>query len=85
MYIGAVIPRNTMDEFFTIIRSEHHEGVLYMETVADALRKEGWIKGKVEGRVEVAKKMLERGMIVELIHELTGLPLEQIEKLRKKP
>ena len=81
MYIGAVIPRDGMDEFLAIIRKEHHEGVSYMETVADALREEGWIKG----RVEDAKNMLDRGMSVELIHEITGLPVEEIEKLRKKP
>lgn len=39
---------------------------------------------KEEGRVEVAKNMLIKGMDAGLIAELTGLTLEEIEDLRKR-
>lgn len=43
------------------------------------------LKGKVEGKVEVAQTMLEKGMEVSFIAEMTGLSKEEVEKARKKP
>jgi hypothetical protein len=41
-------------------------------------------KGKLEGRLEVAKNMLLKGMDITTIREITELPLEEIERLKKK-
>ena len=40
-------------------------------------------EGKRKGKMEDAKKMLEHGLAVELIADCTGLPIEEIEKLKK--
>ncbi|PRX55748.1 putative transposase/invertase (TIGR01784 family) [Cohnella sp. SGD-V74] len=43
---------------------------------------EGKIEGMTEGKVEVASRMLEEGLSVELIAKVTGLPGPDIEKLK---
>ena len=43
------------------------------------------IKGRMEGKIEVARKLLAMGMDVKLIVESTGLPAEEVEKLRQEP
>ena len=40
-------------------------------------------EGKIEGKIEVAKNAILQGLSNELIVELTNLPLDEIEKLRK--
>ena len=42
---------------------------------------QGKIEGKIEKQFEIAKKCLQKGMIVEEIADLTGLPIEEIQKL----
>ncbi len=41
-------------------------------------------KGKIEGKIEDAKKMLEKGLEINLISEITGLTKQEIEKLNEK-
>ncbi len=41
-------------------------------------------EGRIEGKIEDALKMLEKGLDILLISEITGLPQEQIEKIRDK-
>ncbi len=69
-----------------------------MESVADALRKEGWLEGKKEGikegiekgiiegikkdRIQIALKMISNRMSDETISKITGFPSEMIDKLR---
>jgi len=42
----------------------------------------GFRKGKAEGKVEIAKKMLAKGKTIEEIIEFTDLSLAEIEKLK---
>ncbi|MFC0299101.1 Rpn family recombination-promoting nuclease/putative transposase [Geobacillus jurassicus] len=44
---------------------------------------QGRKKGIEEGKTDIAKRMLAKGYNVETIHELTGLPIEKIERLKK--
>ncbi|AGT33189.1 hypothetical protein M493_14755 [Geobacillus genomosp. 3] len=44
---------------------------------------QGRQKGIEEGKIDIAKKMLAKGYDVGTIHELTGLPAEKIEQLKK--
>lgn len=46
--------------------------------------KEGIEQGIEQGRVEIAKKMMNKGMQVSLIQEMTGLSLKEINKLNDK-
>ena len=40
------------------------------------------LDGKIEGKMEDAKKMMAKNMPEDLIVEITGLPLEQIQKIK---
>ena len=42
----------------------------------------GKMEGKTEGKIEVAKGMLSKGMQISLISEITALSEEQIEQLK---
>ena len=43
---------------------------------------EGRAEGRAEGIVEVAKKMLDKGMAAALVAEMTGLPLDKVSNLK---
>ncbi|WP_244956361.1 Rpn family recombination-promoting nuclease/putative transposase [Geobacillus subterraneus] len=45
--------------------------------------KQGRQQGIEEGKLDVVKRMLAKGYDVDTIHELTGLPVEMIEKVRQ--
>jgi len=52
-----------------------------MTTIAEKWIQEGIEKGKLEGKLEDAKKMLQIGLNVEQIIEITGLRRDKIEEL----
>ncbi|WP_161568347.1 hypothetical protein [Anaerobacillus alkaliphilus] len=41
-----------------------------------------WNKGKAEGKIDIAKQMLLKGYPINDIHELTGLPVTEIKKMK---
>ena len=43
--------------------------------------KEGMEKGEKEGKIEIARNALAKGLSTELIHDITGLDPQTIEKL----
>ena len=47
-------------------------------------RNEGRIEGKTERNIEIAKNMLNQNMDVNLISNVTGLSIEEIESLVEK-
>ncbi len=55
-----------------------------MNIVFEELKKEAKIEGKIEGKIEVARKMLSKGMDLQIVHEITELPIEQISELKRK-
>lgn len=58
----------------------------YAEGEAEGLAKglvEGRAEGRAEGIVEVAKKMLDKGMAAALVAEMTGLPLDKVSNLKQ--
>ena len=48
----------------------------------DTAKEEGRIEGIKEGRADVARSMLRKGMDVHLVSELTGLSTEELEELQ---
>ena len=52
-----------------------------METAIDEAREEGLEQGRNEERLQLIRKMISRGMSPELISEMTGLSIEEIETL----
>jgi len=73
-----------------LLRSEiMRESVIYQEILQEGEAKgiaKGEAKGKAEGEAEektrIALNMLHSGIAIDLIAQLTGLSLEQIQKLR---
>ncbi len=56
-------------------------------TTAERLRKEGreegWERVQKEARMEEARRMLEEGLDVNLIIKITGLSLDEVQKLEE--
>ena len=52
-------------------------------TIAEQLRHEGELRGKLEGKLETAQEMLNAGTDVEFIAKVTRLPIEKIKALKK--
>ena len=52
-----------------------------LETAIDEAREEGLEKGLEQGRKQLVCEMISRGMTPDLISEMTGLSLEEIETL----
>jgi predicted transposase/invertase (TIGR01784 family) len=50
----------------------------------DSARKEGIVEGEEIGKLEVAKNLLNKGMSVLEIFEVTGLPESEIAKLKEQ-
>ena len=70
-----------------LLRSEiMEESVVYQEILREGLAKgeaKGLAKGKVEATNQIALNMLRSNMSPDLVAQLTGLTLEQIQKLQK--
>ena len=68
---------------------EHLNAVMIQNDVLDTAKLEGRIEGRIEGRAEGiaeekqenARKMKAMGLTNEMIHQITGLSVEEIEKL----
>ena len=52
-----------------------------LETAIDEAREEGLEQGRNEERLQLIRKMISRGMTPDLISEMTGLTIEEIEAL----
>jgi len=47
-------------------------------------REEGMEKGAYLQKIEIAKEMFRKNMTIDLISEITGLPVSELETLLKK-
>ena len=52
-----------------------------LETAIDEAREEGLERGRNEARLQLIHEMISRGMTPDLISEMTGLSLEEIETI----
>ena len=52
-----------------------------METAIDEAREEGLERGRHEERLELIRKMLSKGLSLEVVSDVTGLSLEELEVL----
>ncbi|WP_304458589.1 hypothetical protein [Alicyclobacillus sendaiensis] len=55
-----------------------------MSKLAKELYEEGRMEGRMEGHMEIILNMLLKGMKMEDIAEMTGLPKQDIEELARK-
>ena len=75
-HINAVMIQN--DVLSTAALEGRQEG--RQEGLAEG-RQEGFKKGRIEEKRENARKMKSLNLPPETIHQITGLPIEEIEKL----
>ena len=76
--------RDIVNAIRTAEKKKYAEGEA--EGLAKGLAKglvEGRAEGRAEGIVEVAKKMLDKGMAAALVAEMTGLPLDKVSNLKQ--
>lgn len=66
----------TNEEYDAFIRTK------LMEDAEEIALEEKFEKGKTERSIEIAKKMLIKKRAIEEIHDITELPLEEIEKIK---
>lgn len=62
----------------------YEDSVNAYRDIVNAIRtaeKKKFAEGRAEGIVEVAKKMLDKGMSADLIAEITGLSLDKVSSL----
>ena len=52
-----------------------------IDTAIDEAREEGLEQGRNEARLQLIREMISRGMTPELISDMTGLSIEEIESL----
>ena len=52
-----------------------------METAIDEAREEGLERGRHEGQLEMIRKMLSKGLSLEVVSDVTGLSLEELDGL----
>ena len=76
--------RDIVNAIRTAEKKKYAEGEA--EGLAKGLAKglvEGRAEGRAEGFMEVAKKMLDKGMAAALVAEMTGLPLDKVSNLKQ--
>ena len=76
--------RDIVNAIRTAEKKKYAEGEA--EGLAKGLAKglvEGRAEGRAEGIVEVAKKMLDKGMAAALVAEMTGLPRDKVSNLKQ--
>ena len=52
-----------------------------METAIDEAREEGLERGRHEERLELVRKMLSKGLPLEVVSDVTGLSSEELEAM----
>ncbi len=52
-----------------------------MDTAIDEAREEGLERGRHEERLELIRKMLSKGLSLEVVSDVTGLSLEELEAM----
>lgn len=75
LFEAAEIAKFTPDE-----KNKYEESLKYYRDLKNVVDT-SFDKGKAEGKVEIARQMKEKGMDSSLISEITGLPIDEIEKL----
>ena len=78
---GEIVRLNKNQRFSEFLTAEEEEAK-YKATIKYNAKKEGLEEGKNKKALEIAKKLLKKGMNVQNIAEITELDIKQIEKLQ---
>ncbi|HND89693.1 MAG TPA: Rpn family recombination-promoting nuclease/putative transposase, partial [Saprospiraceae bacterium] len=80
LFEAAEIAKFSQDE-----RDMYEESLKYyrdLKNVIDTSYEEGRIEGKQEAQIEVARKALQAGLPPQTVAQITGMPIEEIERLQ---
>jgi predicted transposase/invertase (TIGR01784 family) len=69
------------DQLKKMLEKSSIDGGNFMQTLADRLRSEGKKEGRKEEKLETARRLIKRGVDMDIIAEATGFPKKEIEKL----
>lgn len=78
------LPTEAKHEIVRILDESRPEEALKMVTNIEKVIGNVYEEGINDGKMDTAKKMLAKNMPEELINEITGLPVEQIRKLKSE-
>ena len=80
--VEDVFTKNEEEKRFYELREKGHRDFMNAILTSEHRgRLEGRLEGKLEGKLDIARSMLTRAMSYELISEITGLTVEEIEAL----
>ena len=84
-YYDKLMELNTNQEFVGLLSNDEEYEIYVKSEISDArenARKEGIEEGSKESKQEIAKAMLKKNMDINLIAEITNLPVEEIKTLK---
>ena len=77
---------NTNQEFVQLLSNDEEYEIYVKSEISEACgyaRKEGIEEGSKESKLEIARAMLKKNMDINLIAEITNLPVEEIKTLKQ--
>ncbi len=83
LYVELVLNKKIDKKEANRIINDIEGGTMFFMTL-DHIFKQEKEEGKIEGKIEIAKKMLKKGSSVEDIAEITELSVQEIEKLKEE-
>ena len=85
-YYDKLMELNTNQEFVQLLSNDEEYEMYVKSEISEACgyaRKEGIEEGSKESKLEIAKAMLKKNMDINLIAEITNLPVEEIKTLKQ--
>ena len=84
-YYDKLMELNTNQEFVQLLSNDEEYEMYVKSEISEAredARKEGIEEGSKESKLEIAKAMVKKNMDINLIAEVTNLPVEEIKTLK---
>ena len=85
-YYDKLMELNTNQEFVQLLSNDEEYEIHVKSEISEAredARKEGIEEGSKESKLEIAKAMVKKNMDINLIAEVTNLPVEEIKTLKQ--
>ncbi len=85
-YYDKLVELNTNQEFVGLLSNDEEYEMYVKSEISEACgyaRKEGIEEGSKESKLEIAKAMVKKNMDINLIAEITNLPVEEIKTLKQ--
>ena len=85
-YYDKFMELNTNQEFVGLLSNDEEYEMYVKSEISEACgyaRKEGIEEGSKESKLEIAKAMVKKNMDINLIAEITNLPVEEIKTLKQ--